>query len=130
MDEEDDSAAKIAEAFPVLKVRVAFAPGIFIGPGKAALLAAIDETGSIRAAGARFAMSYRRAWTLVSELNAMFDEPLVSAGAGGRGGGGAKLTETGRFVMERFRSIEAAARAAAADDVERLTGRLKRESPP
>ena len=38
-----------------------------IGPGKIALLEAIDETGSITSSAKRLGMSYRRAWLLVEE---------------------------------------------------------------
>ncbi len=52
-----------------------------LGPGKIALLEAIAEAGSISAAGRKHAMSYRRAWLLVEELNRVFGEPLVKARA-------------------------------------------------
>jgi molybdate transport system regulatory protein len=90
-----------------LRLRVVLRPGAALGPGKVDLLEAIDETGSIRAAGNRFKMSYRRAWGLVAELNAMFRTPLVVAETGGRGGGGAQLTPLGRSVVKRFRRMEA-----------------------
>ena len=44
-----------------LRLRVVLAEGAALGPGKVDLLEAIAETGSIRAAGNRFKMSYRRA---------------------------------------------------------------------
>jgi molybdate transport system regulatory protein len=89
-----------------IRLRVVLRPGAALGPGKIDLLEAIAETGSIRAAGARFKMSYRRAWSLVSELNRMFKTPLVVAETGGRGGGGATLTPLGRNVVKRFRRME------------------------
>jgi molybdate transport system regulatory protein len=42
---------------------------IAIGPGKIALLKAIDRTGSITAAAKKLGMSYRRAWLLLDEVN-------------------------------------------------------------
>jgi molybdate transport system regulatory protein len=99
-----------------LRLRVVLRPGAALGPGKVALLEAIAETGSIRAAGSRFKMSYRRAWGLVAELNAMFRTPLVVAETGGRGGGGATLTPLGRSVVERFRRMEAASWAKVEAD--------------
>jgi molybdate transport system regulatory protein len=89
-----------------IRLRVVLRPGAALGPGKIDLLEAIAETGSIRAAGARFKMSYRRAWGLVAELNGMFRAPLVVAETGGRGGGGASLTPLGRAVVKRFRRME------------------------
>lgn len=112
-----------------LRLRVVLRHGAAIGPGKIDLLEAIAETGSIRAAGSRFKMSYRRAWGLVAELNAMFRTPLVVAGAGGRGGGGAALTPLGRAVVERFRNMEAGSWSASKRDFRWLSGELAKEPP-
>ncbi len=94
------------------KLRIQFGPEIAMGPGKADLLEAIAETGSIAAAAKRFGMSYRRAWLLVDTMNRCFREPLVAAGTGGSGGGGAVVTAFGLEVVARFRALEAAARQA------------------
>ena len=102
-------------------------PGAALGPGKIDLLEAIAETGSIRAAGSRFKMSYRRAWSLVAELNGMFKTPLVIAETGGRGGGGATLTPLGRKVVERFRAMEAGSWSAVEADFRILTKELRKE---
>jgi molybdate transport system regulatory protein len=112
-----------------LRLRVVLREGAALGPGKADLLEAIGETGSIRAAGNRFKMSYRRAWELVAELNGMFCEPLVVAEAGGKGGGGATLTPLGREVVARFRAMEAQAWNAAEADFGRLAAKLKKREP-
>jgi molybdate transport system regulatory protein len=85
--------------------RLMLGSAIAIGPGKAALLEAIAETGSIAAAGRRMGMSYRRAWVLVKTMNACFREPLIDATKGGAQGGGARLTPSGRVVLERYRAM-------------------------
>ena len=54
-----------------MTLRLYFGDLVF-GPGKADLLQAISEEGSISAAGRRMGMSYKRAWSLVEEMNAMF----------------------------------------------------------
>lgn len=96
-----------------LKLRILF-DGAMMGPGKAELLAHIRETGSIAAAGRRMAMSYRRAWMLVDEMNAAFAAPLVSRARGGPGGGGAHLTEAGEEVLRLYHDVVQRAEAAAA----------------
>lgn len=73
-----------------------------MGPGKADLLAAIEETGSISAAARRMRMSYRRAWLLVHTMNECFASPLVEAEKGGASRGGARLTTAGRKVLELY----------------------------
>jgi len=59
------------------RIRILLGSSIAIGPGKAALLEAIGDTGSIAAAGRRMGMSYRRAWLLAKTMNACFRGPLV-----------------------------------------------------
>jgi molybdate transport system regulatory protein len=99
------------------KLRILFGPEIAMGPGKADLLEAIAETGSIAAAAKRFGMSYRRAWMLVDTMNRCFLEPVVAAGTGGTGGGGAILTPFGATVIGRFRELEARTHEALAGPV-------------
>jgi molybdate transport system regulatory protein len=113
-----------------LRFRVVLAPGIALGPGKADLLQAIDETASLTAAAARFGMSYKRGWTLVRELNGAFQEPLVETEKGGAGGGGrATLTALGRLVLQRYRKMEADAGEAIAAGVADLRTHLRKPSP-
>ena len=107
-----------------LRLRLVFAGGAMIGPGKADLLELIAETGSISAAGRRMGMSYKRAWTLVETLNAIFETPLVERSRGGAQGGGATLTVTGQGVLSHYRRLESRARAAGADDVAAIEAML------
>ena len=62
---------------PEIELRISLDPETLLGPGKAALLQAIDETGSIAAAGRRMGMSYKRAWYLIDTMNVYFSEPVV-----------------------------------------------------
>ena len=109
-----------------LRLRILFAGAMF-GPGKADLLSHIRETGSIAAAGRRMGMSYRRAWSLVDEMNAAFAAPLVQSMRGGPGGGGAALTPHGDEVLGLYRSILATAATAAGPDIARLEALLRQD---
>jgi molybdate transport system regulatory protein len=95
-----------------------------LGPGKADLLEQIDASGSISKAAGALEMSYSRAWRLVETMNSLFRAPLVATSAGGRRGGGARLTPEGREVLALYRSLEArllsAAEPVAAEFSERL----------
>lgn len=93
-----------------IKLRLDYGDRLVLGPGKAELLEGIDQLGSISAAGRRMKMSYRRAWSLVEEMNAAFRAPLVDSSRGGPGGGGAALTEAGKTVLRHFRALEALVR--------------------
>jgi molybdate transport system regulatory protein len=114
-----------------LRFRVVLGPGVALGPGKADLLQAIDETASLTAATARFGMSYKRGWTLVQELNAAFAKPLVETEKGGSGGGGgAGLTRLGRRILRRYREMESDANRAIATGVADLRAHLKQKPKP
>lgn len=110
---------------PGPRLRLVLRPGIALGPGKVRLLEDIGRTGSIAAAGAEMGMSYRRAWLLVSELNAIFREPLVVTAKGGSGGGGAWLTALGEDVVHRYRHMETLSNAAVAGDFAELQEQLR-----
>lgn len=77
-----------------------------VGAERVALLEALDELGSIRAAAARVGLSYKGAWDAVQALNNLFDAPLVVARAGGRRGGAAELTPAGHSVVAAFHRVE------------------------
>jgi molybdate transport system regulatory protein len=91
------------------RVRILSGSAVALGPGKADLLTAIDETGSISAAARQMRMSYRRAWLLVRTMNDCFRSPLVEAEKGGTAGGGARLTPTGREVLAHYQDMVRAA---------------------
>lgn len=76
--------------------------GTFLGYGRVVLLERIRDHGSISAAAASMHMSYRRAWTLVDSMNRQSPNPVVTMKTGGRGGGGATLTESGERAIETF----------------------------
>ena len=88
------------------QLRLMLGEEIAFGPGKADLLEAIRDTGSISAAGKKLGMSYRRAWMLVDVMNRCFNEALVTAAKGGANGGGAQLTDFGNKVLENYRELQ------------------------
>ena len=77
--------------------------GTFLGYGRVVLLERIREYGSISAAARSMNMSYRHAWDLVESMNRQAPVPLVISRTGGRGGGGACLTEAGERAIRLFR---------------------------
>jgi len=110
-----------------LRMRVSCGDAVALGPGKIALLEALDASGSITAAARRLGMSYRRAWLLVDELNAHLHEPAVATAQGGARGGGSRLTPTGRELLRLYRAIEAAAAEHCRADIAQLLGHFKPE---
>jgi molybdate transport system regulatory protein len=93
--------------------RVDFGPDCAVGPGKIALLEHISRTGSLSEAARRLKMSYRRAWLLLEDLNTSFQQPVARLSVGGRGGGGASLTEFGTDLVAAYRAFESQIRKEA-----------------
>ena len=84
-----------------LKVQLYCGGEVAMGPGKAALLEAIESTGSISAAGRALGMSYRRTWLLVDTMNRCFRQPLVEA----RAGAGAQVSAAGEAALAAYEEI-------------------------
>jgi len=78
----------------------------YLGVGKVRLMELIDELGSISQAAKSLGMSYKRAWSLVEELNRIGASPFVSKEVGGAGGGHAELTDAGREAIREYRQLE------------------------
>jgi molybdate transport system regulatory protein len=90
-----------------------------LGPGKIALLEAVQTQGSISAAARTLGMAYRHAWELVDDVNHAFHSPVVEATSGGR----STVTPFGEEVIRRYRTMERAAQRA----VDREIGALERK---
>jgi molybdate transport system regulatory protein len=76
--------------------------GIFFGYGRVALLEKIMEHGSIAKAAKSMHMAYRHAWDLVDSMNRQAKTPFVELATGGRGGGGARVTQAGKQAISLF----------------------------
>ena len=111
---------------PRIKLRLEYDAPLVLGPGKAQLLRLIGQLGSISAAGRGMGMSYKRAWSLVEEMNAAFARPLVDSSRGGPGGGGARITPTGQAVLHHYESLERLLSDKGADDLAAIGALMKR----
>ena len=78
----------------------------FLGGNRITLLEKIDELGSISKSAKAIGISYKTAWEMVNQINNLADTPLVNRAAGGKGGGGASLTPTGREVVQQYQVIQ------------------------
>ena len=76
--------------------------GTFLGYGRIVLLERIKEYGSIAKEARSMEMSYRHAWELVDSMNRQARNPFVETAAGGKGGGGTRLTEAGDRAIRLF----------------------------
>jgi molybdate transport system regulatory protein len=76
------------------------------GKDRIALLAAIGEQGSITAAARAVGISYKAAWDAIDAMNNSAGEALVVRAAGGKGGGGTRLTARGEQLIRTYRALE------------------------
>ncbi|HEV7432776.1 MAG TPA: LysR family transcriptional regulator [Steroidobacteraceae bacterium] len=90
-----------------VRVRIYFDSTLAIGPGRIELLEGVHRTGSLSQAAREMGMSYRRAWLLMQSLNESLNSPASVAARGGRGGGGAIVTPSGRALIRMYRRTEA-----------------------
>ena len=78
---------------------------VLLGEGRVRLLKAIDETGSLSKAAKNLNISYKKAWSLLDSINKSAKKPVTINSIGGKGGGGAELTNYGKTLIDAFDNI-------------------------
>lgn len=76
-----------------------------LGPGKIALLKAIQKEHSLSQAARSINMSYRRAWLLIQELNESLKDPVLISKTGGQSGGGSELTPMANQIIDVYERL-------------------------
>lgn len=94
----------------------------FFGPGRAQLLVMIDKNGSLSKAAKEMGMSYRKAWSMVEDMNQRGQQPYVELHKGGTQGGGAKLTPQGKKVLTAFQHMNAQIQATLEQHTQDMLG--------
>ena len=69
------------------------------------LLKAIEKTGSLSKAAKSLNISYKKAWQMLDSVNKSAEKPVTINNIGGKGGGGAQLTEHGKALIIIFDDI-------------------------
>jgi molybdate transport system regulatory protein len=70
------------------------------------LLDAVDRIGSINRAARDVGLSYKGAWEMIERANNLSPRLLIETATGGREGGGTKLTDTGRKLLDLFSKLQ------------------------
>ncbi len=68
----------------------------------ASLLYLIDKYGSILSSSKALGIPYSRAWDLISKIERLLNVPVIERKRGGKRGGGTRLTEYGRHILESY----------------------------
>lgn len=123
-------APEAAQQPYLIRPRISLRPDLIVGPGKIDLLTAVRDTGSIAAAARSLGMSYKRAWYLLETLKQGFQQPVIAATPGGRGGGGAHLTALGETLIAAYTAIAATCAAATETQLTALASLTAPTPPP
>jgi len=70
--------------------------------GRRMLLEEVDRLGSLNAAAKELGMSYRAAWGKIKATEKALGLKLLDVTTGGKGGGGAKLTDEARELVSLY----------------------------
>ena len=76
------------------------------GAGRARILRAVAETGSLNKAARKLGMSYRHAWSSIRAAEERLGRQLLIRQKGGRHGGGAVLTDFARDMLLKFEELD------------------------
>jgi molybdate transport system regulatory protein len=118
---------------PLCKVWIEYNGKPVLGKGGAEILKAIAKEQSISKTAEKLSMSYRYVWNYLQKMEKTIDEPIVETYKGGKsGGGGAKLTETGKNLLAEYTHLEKCL-SAFLSETKTMGGErfeIKRKKPP
>ena len=86
----------------------------FFGEGPARLLHGIEECGSLRAAAMSMDMAYTKALKLIKNAESALGIVLITRTAGGKDGGGSRITPEGKEWLIKYENYRDACKAANA----------------
>lgn len=76
--------------------------GLRIQPRFIELLKLVEKHGSLNTAVKELEMSYSYAWNTFFKINCQLGTPLLETHRGGKGGGIAELTESGKKLIRQY----------------------------
>lgn len=79
---------------------------LLVNPERILLLRQVELTGSLLKASEKLNISYNKAWKILDSLNSASSSPVLEKARGGKGGGGAALTEYGKLILKEYEAIE------------------------
>jgi len=97
---------------------------LIFGEGKAALLAHIKNTGSIKKAAQLMGISFRHAWGYIDAIERRLGKKMLVRKRGGKYGGGSELTEEARELIKRFQKLNKYVKKYTDEKFKKLFGRI------
>ena len=102
---------KQTELHPVVRIQL-YTDDKCFGPGIAQLLELVAERKSLRAAAQAMGMAYTKALKILRRAEQALGFALTTRAAGGREGGGSRLTPQGKEWLQRYEAYRDACLAA------------------
>jgi molybdate transport system regulatory protein len=95
------------EHMPSGKIWIEYKGKPILGKGGAEILKEIDAQQSLTKAAEKLGMSYRYVWNYVQKIHKALGETVVETYKGGKtGGGGARLTDIGKGLLDEYARLE------------------------
>ncbi len=108
-NEQEGSKKLLTTLNPRAKVWLEYKGEALVGPGRADLLEAILQEGSLVHAAKKRKISFRAAWDRIRKIERRLKVKIAKSQKGGEGGGGTTLlTEMGRRILRRYKRLEIA----------------------
>jgi molybdate transport system regulatory protein len=82
------------------------------GPGLATLLRGMEEHGSLQKSAASMKLAYSKAWKMLKTAEEELGYSLADREAGGKNGGGSKLTQEGIRLLNAYEAFSKEANEA------------------
>ena len=79
---------------------------MFITSERIDLLQKVQSTGSLHAASKVLKISYQSAWNIIHSINELAPALVVVKQRGGKGGGGAELSDYGKLLLTEYSFIQ------------------------
>ena len=106
-NEQEGSKKLLTTLNPRVKVWLEYKGEALVGPGRADLLEAILQEGSLVHAAKKRKISFRAAWDRIRKIERRLKVKIAQSKKGGEGGGGTTLlTEMGRRILRRYKRLE------------------------
>lgn len=105
-----------------IKIWLECGDGVAFAEGRRMLLEAVDRLGSLNAAAKELGMSYRAAWGKIRATEKVLGTKLLNVTTGGKGGGGAVLTEDAKRLMINFNTYKNRLNTLAEKEFKRIFG--------
>ena len=88
------------------RIWIKFDDDMLLGKGRVALLKEIEQAGSLSKAAKKLNISYKKAWSLIHDVNKIAKQAVTKKTIGGKGGGGTVLTPYGKKLIEAYDEIK------------------------